>query len=137
MGRGPIHNRVKRCGYFNSLYLGNRLRYRDNSKREFNGMIFSISWVCFKDDIFSFSSRFLYEKSNLHLWFRVNAMIYRIYLYLISRLKIIASACEFLDSMIEENSKYYICVKVIGSFNWKWLNAMISYKRYKRRNIFH
>ena len=29
-------------GHFKSLYLGNQLRYRDKSKRDFNGIIFSI-----------------------------------------------------------------------------------------------
>ena len=32
----------KRYGHFKSLYLSNQLRYRDKSKRKFNGMFFSM-----------------------------------------------------------------------------------------------
>ena len=47
-------------GHFESLYLDNGLRYRDKTKSDFNGMVFSISWTAF-DKIFGlFSCVFLY-----------------------------------------------------------------------------
>ena len=56
VGHEPIHNIcVKRYVNFKPLYLGNRLRYRDKSKSEFNGMVSSIFWVDFNIKIFSYS----------------------------------------------------------------------------------
>ena len=37
---------------FDCLYLGNRLRYRDETKKDFNGTVSSIFWVCTADEIF-------------------------------------------------------------------------------------
>ena len=54
---GSIHNISLRClkyyENFQSLYLSNRLRYRDKSKSEFNGMVSSIFRVDFKAKTFS------------------------------------------------------------------------------------
>ena len=65
VGHEPIHNIcVKRYVNFKPLYLGNRLRYRDKSKSEFNGMVSSIFRVDFKAKIFnslSFSRRKIFH----------------------------------------------------------------------------
>ena len=58
----------KRYGYFESLYLGNELRYRDNSKSGFNGMLFSISWVGFDNKIFNSLLYTFYKKSQTREW---------------------------------------------------------------------
>ena len=42
---------VKHHGHFESLYLGNGSRYRDEWKTDFNGMVSSIFWVHFDDKI--------------------------------------------------------------------------------------
>ena len=42
---------VKRYGNFESLYLGNGLRYRDKTKRDLNGTIFSILHFTLYDSI--------------------------------------------------------------------------------------
>ena len=65
--RGPIHNfcaSFKHHGNFESLYLGNRLRYRDNSKSDFNGTIFSTCRMDFDDKIFTFFSLFFHTKNQ-------------------------------------------------------------------------
>ena len=46
--RESIHNLCtvfKRHGHFESLYLGNRSRYRDEPKSDFDSMLSSIFWV--------------------------------------------------------------------------------------------
>ena len=45
---------------FEALYLGNRLKYRDKTKRDFNGTVFSTSCINFDDKILHSSSRFLH-----------------------------------------------------------------------------
>ena len=59
---------LKRYEYFESLYLGNRLKYRDNSKSGFNGMLFSTSWVGFDDKIFNLLFYTFYKKSQTREW---------------------------------------------------------------------
>ena len=48
--------------HFTFLYLGNKLRYRDESKRDFNGVIYCIFWMDFDEKIFDICSRFWREK---------------------------------------------------------------------------
>ena len=75
---------VKRYWNFESLYLGNGSRYRDKTKRELNGMVSSIFWEGFDDNIFNFFPCFLHEKSKFYSWLYASAMIrcwFKIFVY--------------------------------------------------------
>ena len=60
---------VKHHGHFESLYLGNGSRYRDEWKTDFNGKLFSIYRVYFNDKILNFSPRFLTKSKSFILHF--------------------------------------------------------------------
>lgn len=88
MGQSLFLRYVKYYENFVSLYLGDRSRYRDKTKSEFNGIVFSISRQILMIKFLIFPRIFLHEKSKLKsftttlserndlLWYKVcNAII--------------------------------------------------------------
>lgn len=59
-------HRLNRYGYFKFLYLDNRLRYQDETKKDFSDTVSSIFSVSFDNQIFNFFSRNFRMKIFIH-----------------------------------------------------------------------
>lgn len=69
-------HRLKYYGHFEPLYLDNQSRYRNETKRRFNGMVLSISWPSFDERIYS--SFFVFFKRIVEVLLVSNIFLIRI-----------------------------------------------------------
>lgn len=105
----------KRYRNFDSLYLSNRLRYRNKTKSDFNGIIFSIPWACFDDKIFSLEisiCNFEMQSSgisNIKIWFKKKLYVPLIHQRFDQKSKSIYKNCHYRcinDNFIFTNLLY-------------------------------
>ena len=114
--------------HFEFLYLGNRLRYHDKTKRDFNDMIFTIFQMDFHDKI---SPRVFYIKSSIYTFYilfeYLNYYIWKSNSLLI-KVKTLRIFFNFFYYILLQHFKFPISGNELYYFNVISLNDRIAYE---------